>query len=348
MVVADVQEVFASAGHAVLENMRRNMSQWPRNTSKNTSLQQQSLLTRNSGQVWQDIAFNGSWAWLIHSLCMEGRRKTFFMTCQRWCPQTPCTDGNWDGRGSGGGRPKKITGAVAEKLTVLTHDMLFEVLVCWSRWCVTSWSALIWALRLQHNEAAPRCGLGLRMWCWPSAASWKSGAWTRQGRTTLTRHVFAWARLAVTAGGGKVRTKNWRFRDHRNRLSLSLWSPVPCGHRLLPSAFSFVPLRVWCTIWPQTSGWLTLTIIGRPRKLCGSCSRRREWWTSILQGRTLCCAHGHGAFPHQCWDRTDVARGVRPHSPHYDPPHTTSFLQPCDVGLMRPFKCPMRWTVCEN
>ena len=30
-------------------------------------------------------------------------------------------DGPWH---SGGGKPKKITGAVAEKLTVLTHDML--------------------------------------------------------------------------------------------------------------------------------------------------------------------------------------------------------------------------------
>ena len=29
-----------------------------------------------------------------------------------------------DGPGSGGGKPKKVTGAVAEKLTVLTHDML--------------------------------------------------------------------------------------------------------------------------------------------------------------------------------------------------------------------------------
>ena len=79
-------------------------------------------------------------------------------------------------------------------------------------------------------------------------------AWTGQGRSTSARHVFARARLAVTAGAGKVRTKNWSFRDHRNRLSLSLWSPLPCAHRLLPSAFSMVPLSVWCPIWPQTSG----------------------------------------------------------------------------------------------
>ena len=30
------------------------------------------------------------------------------------------------------------------------------------------------------------------------------------------------------------------------------------------------------------------------------------------------------------------------------PPHTTSFLQPCDVGLMRPFKSTIRRTACEN
>ena len=33
----------------------------------------------------------------------------------------------------------------------------------------------------------------------------------------------------------------------------------------------------------------------------------------------LCCAHGHGAYPHQCRDQTDAARGVRPHSRHHDP-----------------------------
>ena len=30
------------------------------------------------------------------------------------------------------------------------------------------------------------------------------------------------------------------------------------------------------------------------------------------------------------------------------PPHTTSFLQPCDVVLMRPFKSTIRRTACEN
>ena len=37
-----------------------------------------------------------------------------------------CTVYRWklDGPGSGDGKPKKISGAVAEKLTVLTHDML--------------------------------------------------------------------------------------------------------------------------------------------------------------------------------------------------------------------------------
>ena len=30
------------------------------------------------------------------------------------------------------------------------------------------------------------------------------------------------------------------------------------------------------------------------------------------------------------------------------PPHTTNFLQPCDVGMMRPLKSTMRRTACEN
>eukprot|EP00971_Amphidinium_carterae_P179696 3563882-Amphidinium_carterae.1 len=30
------------------------------------------------------------------------------------------------------------------------------------------------------------------------------------------------------------------------------------------------------------------------------------------------------------------------------PPHCTSFLQPCDVGLMRPFKSAVRRTACAR
>ena len=48
-----------------------------------------------------------------------------------WCPEIFASvhvdtvyRWKWDGPGRGGGVPKKINGAVAEKLTVLTHDML--------------------------------------------------------------------------------------------------------------------------------------------------------------------------------------------------------------------------------
>ena len=59
------------------------------------------------------------------------KKKDVFMNCQRWSPEIFGTEHadtvylwNLDGPGSGGGKPKKISGAVAEKQTVLTHDML--------------------------------------------------------------------------------------------------------------------------------------------------------------------------------------------------------------------------------
>ena len=58
----------------------------------------------------------------------------------------------------------------------------------------------------------------------------------------------------------------------------------------------------------------------------------------------LCCAHGHGAYPHQCRDQEEFGH-IRV---IMIPPHTKSFLQPCDVGLMRPFKSTIRRTACEN
>ena len=99
----------------------------------------------------------------------------------------------------------------------------------------------------------------------------------------------------------------WRcrsFRDHRNRLSLSLWSPLLCVHRLLPSTSSMASLSVWCPMWPQTSGRPALTITGRPRK---------QWRPNILLGQDFAV---HGAYPHQCRDQIDAARRVRPHLRH--------------------------------
>ena len=62
----------------------------------------------------------------------------------------------------------------------------------------------------------------------------------------------------------------------------------------------------------------------------------------------LCCAHGHGAYPHQCRNQTDAARGVRPHSRHHDPSTYNELLTALRCGLMRPFKSTIRRTACEN
>ena len=95
--------------------------------------------------MWQDITFNGpeldrqtSCSWV------EEERRVHELS--GWCPEIfgnvhADTAYRWklDGPGSGGGKPKKISGAVAEKLSVLTRmTCLVKVLVCRSRSCVPS------------------------------------------------------------------------------------------------------------------------------------------------------------------------------------------------------------------
>ena len=66
-VVADVQEVFACAGHAVIE--KHEQEHEPAAVE---------LLTRNSGHVWPDS--------LADRLHVHGwEKKDVFMNCQRWC-----------------------------------------------------------------------------------------------------------------------------------------------------------------------------------------------------------------------------------------------------------------------
>ena len=154
-----------------------------------------------------------------------------------------------------------------------------------------------------------------------------------------------------TAGVERCERKTGVSETHRNRLSLSLWSPLPCVHRLLPQCiFHSTTKRCGARSGHRRLDDHTLTIIGRPRKLCGSCSRR---WRGMVNKHTpeqdFASAHGHGAYPHQCRDQTDACKRSFGHiRVIIIPPHTTSFLQPCDVGLMRPFKSTIRRTACEK
>ena len=119
-VVADVQEVFACAGHAVIE---KHEQEHEPAAAEPPHKKQRTRVARHHIQWFLSLPSR---------LHVHGwKKKDVFMNCQRWCPEI---FGNvhadtvyrlkLDGPGSGGGRPKKINGTVAEKLTVLTHDML--------------------------------------------------------------------------------------------------------------------------------------------------------------------------------------------------------------------------------
>ena len=150
---------------------------------------------------------------LANRLHVHGwKKKDVFMNCQRWCPEIfgnvhADTVYRWklDGPGGGGGRPKKITGAVAEKLTVLTHDMLrqgscvsLEIMrtlfqdLCEKDGLKVKLSrewvrAFLVSIDLSFKAATQRSGP--KVWTLPDKVV--SGAWTGQGRTTSMRHVFA-------------------------------------------------------------------------------------------------------------------------------------------------------------
>ena len=143
---------------------------------------------------------------------------------------------------------------------------------------------------------------------------------------------------------------NWQsrlvVRDHRNKLSLSLLSPLPCVHRL-------------CIIHGTTERVVP--------------DLAKDVW--------MTCSHNHWASTETLQQLFSKMEGmVNEHTPGQDfavlmdmalihisaetkqmlqeefghirvimiPPHTTSFLQLCDVGLVRPFKSTTRRTACET
>ena len=113
-VVADVQEVFACAGHAVIE---KHEQEHEPAAAEPPHKKQQTRVARHHIQWFLSLA---------NRLHVHGwKKKDVFMNCQRWCPEIfgnvhADTVYRWklDGPGGCRGRKKKIIGAVAEKLTV--------------------------------------------------------------------------------------------------------------------------------------------------------------------------------------------------------------------------------------
>ena len=274
-VFADVHEVFACAGHAVIE---KHEQEHEPAAAELPHKKQRTRVARHHIQGFLSLADRHH----VHGW----KKKDVFMNCQRWCLEIfgnvhADTVYRWtlDGPGSGGGKPKKINGSLAEKLTVLTHDMLrqgscvsLEIIralfqdLCKKEGLEVTWSRVfLVSIDLSCKAAAQRSG---------------PKVWTLPDKEMLTKRFIMkiaflldewgldWTRtynldetclcLSPTGSHGwwveRCERKNRIFRDHRNRLSLSLWSPLLCVHRLLPSASSMASLSVWCPIWPHTSG----------------------------------------------------------------------------------------------
>ena len=117
-----------------------------------------------------------------------------------------------------------------------------------------------------------------------------------------------------------MRTKNRSFRDHPNRLSLSLCLPLPCVHRIAAQCiFHGTTERVVPNL--ATDVWITYS-----HNHWASTETLRQLFSKIegmvnehTLGQDFAVLMDMGAHPHQCRDQTDAARGVRPHSRHHDP-----------------------------
>ena len=119
-VLADVQQIFAGAGHTAIE---KHEQEHEPAEAEPPHKKQRTRVARHHIRWFLSLADR------LHA--HNWKKRDVLKSCQRWCPEIfgnvhADTVYRWKlgGPGSGGGKPKKISGAVAEKLTVLTHDML--------------------------------------------------------------------------------------------------------------------------------------------------------------------------------------------------------------------------------
>ena len=175
-VFADVHEVSASAGHAVIEEHEQE------HELAAAEPPHKKLRTRVARR---HVRWFLSFADRLH---VHGwRKKDVFMNCQRWCPEIfgkvhADTVYRWKLES-----PRRSVGVVAEKLTVLTHDMLrqgscvsLEIMrtlfqdVCKKEGLEVTLSreslhAFLVSIDLSCKAAAQRtatrCGLRLTRWC---------------------------------------------------------------------------------------------------------------------------------------------------------------------------------------
>ena len=278
-VVADVQEVFACARHAVIEKHEQEHEPASAEPVIEKHEQEYELAAAelpHKKQRTRVARHHIQWSLsLADRLHVHGwKKKDVFMNCQRWCLEIfdnvhADTVYRWklDGPGGCRGRPKKITGAAAEKLTVLTHDI-----------CVS-----LEIMRTFFQDLCEKDGLNVKLSReWVRAflvsidLSFKVAA-QRSGpdKVVLTkRFIMKIAFLLDEWGLDWTRTYNfdetclclsptgshgwwWKGANEKTGVSETIETGchcLPCAHRLLPSAFSMVPLSAWCPIWPQTSG----------------------------------------------------------------------------------------------
>ena len=388
-VLADVQEVFACAGHAVVEKheqehepasaepvIEKREQEHELAVAEPPHKKQRTRVARHHIQWFLSLA---------NRLHVHGwKKKDVFMNCQRWCPEIfgnvhADTVYRWklDGPGGCRGRPKKITGAVAEKLTVLTHDMLRQGS------CVS-----LDIMRTLFQDLCKKEGLEVRLsreWVRAflvsidlsfKAAAQRSGpkVWTLPDKVVLTkRFIMKIAFLLDTWGLDWTRTYNF----DETCLSLS-----PTGsHGWWWKGKNEKP-----EFQRPSKQAVTVTLVTSPvrAQVAAQCifhGTTERVVPDLATDVWMTCSHNHWASTETLRQLFSKMEGmVNEHTPGQDfavlmdmapihvsaetkqmlqeefahirvimiPPHTTSFLQPCDVGLMRPFKSTIRRTACKN
>ena len=257
----------------------------------------------------------------------------------------------WDGPGSGVGKPKKIKGAVAETLTVLTHDMLrhvscvsFEIMLAlFQDLCKKD------GLKVKLSLEWVRTFLiSIDMSC--QAAAQRSGpeVWTLPDKVLLTRR-FIMKIAFVLDEWGLDWTKTYNFDE--TCLSLSLtgshgwwWkgkNQKPQFQKPTKQAVTVTlvtsavraQVAAQCTFHGTTERVVpdlttddllsqSLDVHGYSAAAALKDGGHGECAYSCVG---FCCAHGHGACPHQCQDQRVS----------------------CSLAMC-PFKSTIRRTACET
>ena len=251
-----------------------------------------------------------------------------------------------DGPGSGGGTPKKTNDAVAEKLTVLTHDMLRHGS------CV---SLEFMRALFQDLVAAQRSG---------------PKVWTLPDKVLLTkRFIMKIAFLVDEWGPDWTRTYNfdgtclslsptdshgWWWKGKNQKPQFQKPTKQAVTVTLITSAVR-AQVAAQCIfhgttehVVPDLTTDVSMTCSHNDWASTDTLRQLFSKMDAMVNAHTgFCCA---GTWPVHI--SAETKQMLQEEFGHIRiimiPPQTTSFLQPCDVVFMRSFKSTIRRTACEK